>query len=461
MTKIPIVQSVLPGDAGLWVCRRWGWERRDGFFFALVFGLLLLHPLLNGYPFLFADSWGYCCACPDGMRSPVLGCMLRPVVLIAGAWGYVAAQCAATAFAFTFLSSIVLKRNHSCALVASLLISGTGVFAGWILADMWTLVGLLCLFAISIGYAFPAIALLLSVSCSTHFGNFPTYATAALMILPLVREKAKFAARTALCLLAALGLIAAANLTGGVFKLSSGNGLIYLASRIIHDMPELVEDICREDPTFELCQRKEDVRQWSEREPASLIWLVAENLNLSWSQFNAISRRIIVFSISEFPGYYFKHLAASLRNTLELLAFYELSDGHVPFRQDSYVFDSMQAFLPEDSNAYLQSWQGDGRLQSFLKRVDIPLTVLFWLSTVVCMAAAITFRQTRYEDTLIQLALFALVTVAVNAFFMSNLGGVFSRYHTRIGFLLIFPGMALIGRWLNRLVEKMSDHRKA
>jgi len=226
-------------------------------------------------------------------------------------------------------------------------------------------------------------------------------------------------------------------------------------------MPELVEDICREDPTFELCQRKEDVRQWSEREPASLIWLVAENLNLSWSQFNAISRRIIVFSISEFPGYYFKHLAASLRNTLELLAFYELSDGHVPFRQDSYVFDSMQAFLPEDSNAYLQSWQGDGRLQSFLKRVDIPLTVLFWLSTVVCMAAAITFRQTRYEDTLIQLALFALVTVAVNAFFMSNLGGVFSRYHTRIGFLLIFPGMALIGRWLNRLVEKMSDHRKA
>jgi hypothetical protein len=66
--------------------------------------------------------------------------------------------------------------------------------SGWILADIWTLIGLICLFAISAGYAFPAIALLLSLSCSTHFGNFPTVSAAALMVLPLVRDKAKFAA---------------------------------------------------------------------------------------------------------------------------------------------------------------------------------------------------------------------------------------------------------------------------
>ena len=387
--------------------------------------------------------------------------MLRPVVLAAGTWGYVVAQCAAAAFAFTFLSSIVLKRNHSWTIAVTLLISGTGIFAGWILADIWTLIGLVCLFAISIGYAFPAIALLLSISCSTHFGNFPTYTTVALMMLPLVREKAKFAIRTSLCLIVALCLIAAANvLGGGILKFSSGNGLIYLASRMIHDMPELLDGICREDPKFELCKRKEDIRQWSEKDPGSLIWLIAENLGLSWPHFNDISRRIIVYSISQFPGYYLKHLTVSSRNMIQLLSFYELSDGHVPYWQDPYVFDSMNTFRPEDKSEYLQSWQADGRLQSSLKRVELPLTVLFWISAVASLAAAIACRQARYEDPLIQLALFALLAVVVNAFFMSNLSGIFSRYHTRIGFLLIFPGTALIARWLSLLIAKINFTRE-
>jgi hypothetical protein len=144
--------------------------------------------------------------------------------MAAGNWGYVVFQCAAAAFAFAFLSGIVLKRNHPYALVVSLLVSGAGIFAGWILADIWTLIGLICLFAISAGYAFPAIALLLSFSCSTHFGNFPRYSAAALLVLPLVREKAKFAVRTCLCLIAAIVFVVAANLVGGVLKLSSGIG---------------------------------------------------------------------------------------------------------------------------------------------------------------------------------------------------------------------------------------------
>ncbi|MCK7505934.1 MAG: hypothetical protein MZV70_18925 [Desulfobacterales bacterium] len=36
---------------------------------------------VNGFPFLFPDFWGYSGACPDEMRSPVLGCAMRPVHL--------------------------------------------------------------------------------------------------------------------------------------------------------------------------------------------------------------------------------------------------------------------------------------------------------------------------------------------------------------------------------------------
>ena len=83
--------------------QRLRWGKPEGVLSAVVFGLLLLHPLLNGYPFLFPDSWGYFGACPDEMRSPVLGCAMRPFTSIGGNWAYVAVQCAATAFAMVLL----------------------------------------------------------------------------------------------------------------------------------------------------------------------------------------------------------------------------------------------------------------------------------------------------------------------------------------------------------------------
>jgi hypothetical protein len=48
--------------------------------------------------------------------------------------------------------------------------------------------------------------------------------------------------------IAAIVFVVAANLSGGALKFSSKNGLIFLASRILHDMPELMEDMCQDDP---------------------------------------------------------------------------------------------------------------------------------------------------------------------------------------------------------------------
>lgn len=458
MIKFPGVRLYVPDDLILWTRHGWGWEKLDWFFGVLIFSLLLLHPVLNGYPFLFSDSWAYCCKCPDEMRSPVIGCLLRPVVLVVGNWGYVVLQCAAAAFALTFLSSVVLKRIHTFALVVSVLISGVGIFAGWILVDIWTLIGFICLFAISVGYAFPAIALLLSLSCSTHFGNFPTFSAVALMILPLVQEKVKFAARITLCLIVALVFVVAANLLGGVLKLTPGNGFSFPASRILHDFPDLIEDMCRDDPKFRLCQSKEEVRYWSQAEPEAFIWIFIGNLGYDLPEFNELSRQVIVYSFSKFPGYYFMHLTAAIRNTFQLFSFYELSDGHIPYWQESYVFDSMHKCFPEETDRYLKSWQGEGRLQGFLKRVDIPLTALFWLSTGICIVTVIASWQKRNEDRLVQLAMFALIAVVFNAFFMSNISGVFGRYHTRVGFLLIFPGVAISFRWIGFLIERFRLH---
>lgn len=141
---------------------RLSWRYPEWACTALVFGLLMLHPIINGFPFLFPDFWGYSGACPDEMRSPVLGCAMRPFTWIGGNWAYAAVQCAATAFAMVLLWSRVLERRHTGALCAALLASGLGLFSGWVMADVWTLTGLIGLFVIVSGHFHPAAAGLLA-----------------------------------------------------------------------------------------------------------------------------------------------------------------------------------------------------------------------------------------------------------------------------------------------------------
>lgn len=435
------------------------WGRPEWILSAVIFGLLLLHPVLNGYPFLFPDSWGYFGVCPDEMRSPVLGCTLRPAVLAAGPWAYVVVQCAAAAFALAFLSGIVLERRYALSLCLALAASGVGIYTGWILADAWSLIGFICLFALAAGHPSRAIAALMAFACATHFGNFPVYAATAFLFLPWVRAKTRFAVTTGLCILAAVILVMAFNLYGGFIRFGSNNGYVFLASRILHDMPEVIEGKCREDPGFALCERKAEVLEWSRTTHQSFSWQAIYKLKLDWEDLNHLSRQIVFYSVTEFPRYFVRHLQALARNTYALVSFYELSDGLDAFIRGSNAVDDLQACFPDDVECYFETWQASGVLRAFLKKMERPLTALFWFCAFVCMASVVLFRQRRRDDALLQLALFGLVAVCVNAFFMSNLSGVYGRYHARIGFLVIFPGMALSFRWAKDLIERSGHSR--
>jgi len=439
--------------------QRLRWGKPEWVLFAVIFGLLLLHPLLNGYPFLFPDSWGYFGACPDEMRSPVLGCALRPAVLAGGLWGYVAVQCAATAFALAFLSGIVLERRYSLSLCLALLVSGVGVFTGWILADAWSLAGFICLFAMATGQTSFVIAVLFTFACATHFGNFPVYAATAFLFLPWVKAKARFAAKTCLCLLGAVVLVMAFNLLGGLIRFSSDNGYVFLASRILHDMPEVIEGKCQDDPGFALCERKAEVLEWSRTAHQSFSWQAIYQLGLGWEDLNRLCRQIVFYSVAGVPRFFVPHVRALARNTFAMISFYELSDGLDAFIKGSNAVDDLQECFPDDVERYFKTWQASGALQGFLKKMDRPLTALFWCCTLVCMASVVLLRQRRCDDALLQLALFSLVVVCINAFFMSNLSGVYGRYHTRIGFLVIFPGLALAFRWAGGLIERSGIFR--
>ena len=49
-----------------------------------------------------------------------------------------------------------------------------------------------------------------------------------------------------------------------------------------------------------------------------------------------------------------------------------------------------------------------------------------------------------FEDRIARLSFFGIIAVLINAFFMSNLSGVAGRYHSRIGFLIIYPACCIV-----------------
>jgi hypothetical protein len=438
----------------MWTHEPLKWRSPEWGTFSLVFGLLLLPSLLNGFPFMFPDSWGYSGACPDEMRSPVLGCTMRPFTWVGGNWAYAIMQSAGTAAAIVLLWSRVLKRQHAGALLAAVIASGVGLFSGWVMADVWTLVGLICLFAIAAGRFHPVAAGALAFACGAHFGNFPTFVTTALALLPVVRARKRYAVQVALCFTAAVGLVVAANLIGGSIKFGSGNGSVFLASRILHDMPEVLELKCRQDPLFPMCQRKDEVLAWSVENHQSFTWAGYYQLGLDWPVYNRVCRELVLFSLHEVPGSIYKHAVAAVRNTVRLLVFPELSNGFETFGPDSFVAEDLRIAFPADVAPYLRSRQANGALEPFLKKLDAPFVALVWLATFGCLlSVAMNLRRLR-EDMLAQLILFALIAVIVNALFMSNLSGVFGRYQARIAFLPVFAALTTIPRLFQRNTEQ-------
>jgi hypothetical protein len=250
----------------------------------------------------------------------------------------------------------------------------------------------------------------------------------------------------------AAALVVAANLIGGSIKFGSGNGSVFLASRILHDMPEVLERKCRRDPDFQMCRRKDEVLAWSAENHQSFTWKGFYNLGLDWPEFNRICRELVLFSLGNAPRSFYDHTSAAVRNAARLLLYPELSNGFETFGADSFVAEDLRIAFPADVAPYLRSRQARGDLEPFLKKLDLPFAAMVWLSTLACLASVVCGWQSRREDVLVQLAYFALVAAVANAVFMSNLSGVFGRYQARIEFLPIGAALALIGRRLQRMM---------
>jgi hypothetical protein len=318
------------------------------------------------------------------------------------------------------------------------------------MADVWVLIALIGLFAIASGHVTLFSAGLLTFACATHFGNFPILAAAALMMAPAVRRRLKYIACVGLCLSGGMALIVAFNLLGGELRLTTGNGNLFLASRVLHDMPQVLKHKCAADPQFALCRREADILAWSAENHQSLTWTAVYNLDLGWAELNRLSKELFVYSLRGSPRFLYDHAVSAGRNAGRLIFFPELANGFEPFDSNSIAVSDLRECHPAEVDDYLGSRQARGDLQYFLRALEPLVRAMIWLSLAVCLLGAVLGRRGLRDDPLTQLALFALIAVLANAFCMSFLSGVFGRYQIRIIFILVLPAAALAIRWVSR-----------
>ena len=334
------------------------WKKPDWIAAIFIFGLLMLYPLMNGYPFIYPDSWSYVSGMwKAGMRSPTLGFAMRPVILIAGIWGFVIVQTAVTTLSLIFLSKYVFGDVRKRVVLLSIMLAGIGFFSGYLMADIWTVMGLIALFSILTGYTSPTIAILLGFSLSTHYGNFPVLAGTALLFWLFIKNSRRTMIIVLLCILGAMTLVVTANFAVGVHRFSSGTSYTWIASRILYDIPEIIEKKCQDDPDFRLCAIKSDMLAARGNQHSELIWYMWSRDDISKTEFEHLAKELVMYSLLHFP---LEQIAAAIKNTFEQLSFCPIADGFPTVNDETYAIRNLKEHFPDDYTAYKKSWQAQG-----------------------------------------------------------------------------------------------------
>jgi len=427
----------------------------------IVFTILALYPIANGYPLTFPDMWDYAAGgCITSIRSPTLGCATALPVRLWGVWGYVLCQSLVASILLVLLSRRLTGSPNVAMLIAASILSAFGLYSGWVMADAWAPLGLLGLFLVLSGLGSGAIVLVFLAFCvSVHYGNFPLFVLAAGTYALLRQSETRPLLRSLCAVGLAFLFVLVGNWLGGERRFSSPSSYSWLASRMLSDVPEALDLKCNQQPDFSLCPFRDDARKSAGTAQGRIFWTIRGSGKITDSEFEAASRQFAFFSAYNYPV---ENLVAGLSNTVSQLAAFDVSDGfRARIDPESYPLKGLLVKQPADELAFKRAFQSTGGLYQLLTSLRTLHAVVYWLALLVCATGAFFtlgrtfgFAKARSSDrlqVLCALGTFSLIALVINAGLMGNLSGIYPRYQTRLGLLPVLSAMWLIQAWMHTL----------
>lgn len=437
---------------------------------------MLLPAFINGYPIVYSDTGTYIRIAFEGYvpvdRPYWYGLFIR-LASLGGItlWSVAAAQALLCASYIVRVCSLVIaspKALPAAVIISALLTAGTGLgwYAGQLIPDIFTGIGLLAMYLLLHGKAnrwrlFDCIVI--ALACWMHLSNLLILPLSGAALLIIGKQWATpghggHLAWFGLSVLLAWGGLALANRAVDGKAYISRSGHVFLLGRMIDTgmLRPYLEEHC---PTehFGLCAYKDSLPT----DGQEFIWggsspMVKEG---GWSATRAEYDRIVFGSLTE-PRYFWWHVRGSLRATAQLLAEWEIGEGIQSnwYRTaDSPPYQMMVAHFPHEMDAYLASLQNGGRGELDMRWPDRLYRLVLGFSLLVLLVAWLPLRRNKEAGALRTLLPFAVTSVVIGAWVCATLSTPIPRYLGRDSWLVplaAFLALAVLWKCRKNLAGK-------
>lgn len=418
--------------------------------------LILLPALVNGFPFVYPDTGTYLGSAFRGTvpvdRPAWYGLFMRISSLGGNTfWGIITAQALLSSmYVFRTVALLLPYRPHRAALIILAMLalaSSLGWYAGQLMPDIFTGIGLLALFHVFMGrggqWVRAADTALAVFCCWVHLSNLLILPAAGALLLQFTRRQVPTASRLrwaglAGCTALAWGGLAVANrMIDREFYISRG-GQAFLVARMLDTgmLRAWMEEHCA-DGGYRICAYKD-------RLPPSgghLLWhdsISPMHLEGGWLATRPEYERIVRSTLTE-PRFLLWHFTSSVRSSGDLLTHWTICGALT--NKDYRTSKSPPYFMIEGTirsglKPYLASMQNGGRGELSMTWPDRIHGTLMLLSVVATIILITRQRSMGVSPTDRALLHFVLGALLIDTIVCASLSAVEDRYLSRITWLL-------------------------
>lgn len=418
------------------------------YYITLVAGaiLLIIPALINSYPLVNSDtstyiSSGFTPAAP--WDRPITYGLLLYIFSIAGIsmWAAVFVQ----GYILSWLVSLTIKNIHGkhshvitlgTIILLSLLTSLSWV-ASELIADVYTGVIILCISLLIIGAESKTnkvlLYLLFFIAVATHTSHL-IYSSAILVLLLLLQKRLfrhlpARATRNALLILLLL-TISTISIMGAC--MAKSKQMFMMASLLDKGIlkPSL-DELCQ-DSTYSICKYKDNLPT----SPDYFLWDDNSPMQKEggWKTTQQEYRHIINSTLCR-PKYIWMYIKSSASSTFVQLVTINIGDGNTSFPAGSNVSNTLESYLPHESNAFIHSRQNSTGIKQHLDIPNIIITIVVSIS-ILMLVGLLYYKKHVMPDSFYVLLTIVVLGLLINAWSCATFSQVNGRYGCRTTWLL-------------------------
>ena len=381
----------------------------------VMLGLGLAPALINGFPIYFHDSLGYYGYTYYDVRAVTLAVLAQPLYGVLGVWSLITVNAVVFAYLMMRFADVLLKGVHPLLAAGVLTAALTPFYVSFIAADVWLVYLFMAMALLLVRFSWLVLGIAV-VAGTTHGSHVYILAAASVAALAFRSCRMRTAVIFAAVIVGTVALTVTLNRVYPAEKLGLGT----VASKILNDVPQALEQLCDEAPREKICRLTALIAQ----HPADGVeddkflwsaWLYAPE-NLGFPGLNALGGKLLMVVLRSYP---LEFATAAAMDFLRLFGPQHCM-GVMGYVEEDVLMDLTR--LDKDSLARRGLFQNPQLCgMAFILQTSV---LIFGMLTALWLLMRAGLQQA-------SIALLLVSALLINDAFFALASGPFGRYHLR------------------------------